>query len=213
MLGLVPKTEFLKWPRDARHYKRNKLFRQNNSILSQEQALVDPLSFHRNPATLNNGRKPIRTHYAVRHRSVWWLGYPFRYFQNEDNKRAKLTWVSAWATLGDRRSSSSWSTLKTIIHCLLVRGPRLTHCNKMNRLPLLGEYYWLTCTIDEGNYNMLVNGVQTKQYSDAKFRCDYISKNGGIKVKFDGTSESVHFNWRTTKENPSSIMFFGAPLS
>ena len=91
----------------------------------------------------------------------------------------------------------------TIIHCLLVRGPRLTHCNKMNRLPLLGEYYWLTCTIDEGNYNMLVNGVQTKQYSDAKFRCDYISKNGGIKVKFDGTSESVHFNWRTTKENPS----------
>ena len=71
----------------------------------------------------------------------------------------------------------------------------------------------MKCRIDEGNYNMLVNSVQTKQYYDAKFRCDYNSKNRGIKVKFDGTLESAHFNWRAIGENLSSIMFFNVPLS
>ena len=68
-------------------------------------------------------------------------------------------------------------------------------------------------TIDNVNCNMLVNGVHTKQYSDAEFRRDYNSKNGGIKVKFGGALESAHFNWRTIDINPSSFMFFGTPLS
>ena len=49
------------------------------------------------------------------------------------------------------------------------------------------EYYCLKYTITNGNRNLLVNGIQNKQYSMPRFESNFTNENGGIRIKFNCT--------------------------
>ena len=76
------------------------------------------------------------------------------------------------------------------------------------------EYYQLKCTISDASHNEPVtSGVSRGAYSEARFQNDFKDGNGGLHVRFNGTSFVSHFNWKQVINNPSTFMFFGAPFS
>ena len=82
-------------------------------------------------------------------------------------------------------------------------------CAKMSG----NEYHHLKCTITDGNHDLLVNGIQKKQYSMPQFESNFRNLNGGIRIKFDCTNKSHHFLWNTVIEYPTTFMFLGAHLN
>ena len=75
-------------------------------------------------------------------------------------------------------------------------------------------YYRLKCTVTDSNYNQLVYGEKAGTYSQSAFVNNMgESRNGDFVVTFDGTDEKKIFNWYEIINNPSSLVFFGAPLS
>ena len=77
------------------------------------------------------------------------------------------------------------------------------------------EYYQFRCRIsDVGHNEGVISGFHSGiVYTEKKFRGDVKSGNGGFKVTFDGYYVDHHFNWRQILKCPSSLLFFGAPLS
>ena len=108
MLGLVPRTEFLKWPRENHHHKKNdQVFRHWNPIQSKEHTILDPPSFRYTSKTVYGQQSPIGTNYEVRYQDHWWLGHRFCLLRNEDNKRALPISVSDGAAIGDWRKNKT----------------------------------------------------------------------------------------------------------
>ena len=76
------------------------------------------------------------------------------------------------------------------------------------------EYYRLKCTVTSSNRDKLLYGEQSGTYSRERFERDVgESRNGDFGVSFDGTTEKMLFNWYGIINSPSSLMFFGAPLT
>ena len=76
------------------------------------------------------------------------------------------------------------------------------------------EYFQFRCRLSDVSDNDSVTKLSVAGlYTDARFRADVKEGIGGFKVTFDGCDARHHFNWRQILRNPSSFMFFGAPLS
>ena len=94
-------------------------------------------------------------------------------------------------------------------------GAAVEKVQRIKRANISGrEYYRLKCTVTSSNRDKLVYGEGSGTYSREQFEKDVgKSKNGDFGVAFDGTNEKMLFNWYGIITEPSSLMFFGAPLT
>ena len=94
------------------------------------------------------------------------------------------------------------------------KGSDINHCQNLERTTISGkQYYRMKCTIDEGNYNMLVHGKSSKMYTHDRFVSDYKNKRGTIRVTFDDTKSTSHpkgishsFLWNNIINHSSTFM-------
>ena len=94
-------------------------------------------------------------------------------------------------------------------------GAAVEKVQRIERAKISGrEYYRLKCTVTASTRDELVFGELSGTYSREQFERDVgESRNGDFGVAFDGTNEKMLFNWYGIITEPSSLMFFGAPLS
>ena len=94
-------------------------------------------------------------------------------------------------------------------------GAAVEKVQRIERANISGrEYYRLKCTVTSSTRDKLVFGEGSGTYSREQFERDVgKSRNGDFGVAFDGTNEKMLFNWYSIITEPSSLMFFGAPLT
>ena len=93
-------------------------------------------------------------------------------------------------------------------------GARMDSIQHMDQASISGRsYYRLQCIIIQSNRDDLVYGAQKKMYSEAWFKQDSKSCNGGFRIKFDGCDKTTTFNWLDVVDYPSAFMFFGTPCT
>jgi hypothetical protein len=94
-------------------------------------------------------------------------------------------------------------------------GAAVEKVQRIDRTTISGrDYCRLKCTVTSSNRDTLVYGEQSGTYSRERFERDVgESRNGDFGVSFDGTNEKMLFNWYGIINSPSSLMFFGAPLT
>ena len=94
-------------------------------------------------------------------------------------------------------------------------GAAVEKVQRIERANISGrEYYRLKCSVTSSTHDKLVYGEKSGTYSRAQFERDVgESRNGDLGVTFEGTNEKMSFNWYEIITQPSSLMFFGAPLT
>ena len=217
MLGLIPKTEFL-------HEFRPRFYTKTNLTPSQ----IDK--------DIKNKRKWMNAHFQ------WW-GNQWQNTNDDvtgPRLRSSNEEIDNWVidsaginieTTNQRRLSrycieQLWLTEHKTKLLVLINvaddhgmcgglGAAVDKEQCIDRATISGrEYYRLKCTVTSSNTDKLAYGEQSGTYSREQFERDVgESRNGDFGVSFDGTNEKKLFNWYQIINSPTSLMFFGAPLT